>query len=173
MICVNLVTVSPKNITIKKGEWYYDLKKIVLPSDATHKNITWHSDNTSVATVNQSVCYIYGKSIGTAKIYATATDGSGCSDYATITVVKSTPATAVTLSKKSFSVKRGDCVALTTTVHPMGEALQTVTWSSSNSDVAVIRDNGIVYGIGIGTAVITATAADGSEKFDSCIVSVI
>ena len=46
-----------------------------------------------------------------------------------------------------------------------------VTWSSDNTDVAVVDDQGYVTGISEGTAVITATAVDGGFTA-SCTVTV-
>ena len=59
------------------------LTATVLPSDATHPNVTWSSNNTAVATVNQSG-KVTAISPGTATITATA---DGKSDTCKITVV--------------------------------------------------------------------------------------
>ena len=45
-----------------------------------------------------------------------------------------------------------------------------VSWSSSNTKVAVVDSNGVVYATGVGSAVITAKTADG--KTDTCTVTV-
>ena len=54
MICVESVTVSPGSASIKAGDWYYGASAHVYPSNADCTEVTWHSDNTSVATVNAS-----------------------------------------------------------------------------------------------------------------------
>ncbi len=45
-------------------------------------------------------------------------------------------------------------------------------WSSSDSDIATVDQNGYVQPKGIGTAVITATAADGGGTYAQCTVDV-
>ena len=46
-------------------------------------------------------------------------------------------------------------------------------WSSSNNDICSVDQKGNIIGYNPGTAVITATAADGSGVSDSCIVRVV
>ena len=112
MICVNSVSVSPKSITLKVGEWFYGARAEVSPSDADCKQVFWHSNNTSVASVNASSGYICANAVGTAKIYASATDGSGCKDYLTVTVSDSIPVESVTLSSSFLSIQEGSIIVV-------------------------------------------------------------
>ena len=171
MICVNSVSVYPKNITLKKGDWYYSASAKVCPTNADCSRVTWRSSNTNVVTVNAANGYIYAKAGGTARIYATATDGSGCSDYMTVTVNDKISVDSVTLSRTRLSLEEGECATLVATVCPKNATNRSVNWSSSNTGVATVR-GGIVTAISKGTARITATAADGSGKSASCTVSV-
>lgn len=47
---------------------------------------------------------------------------------------------------------------------------EAVTWTSSNSNVAIVN-NGVITAVGVGTAIITATTADGN-KSASCSITV-
>lgn len=87
MIYVESIKAKPKKITIKKGEWYYGTKATIMPIDATEKNVTWSSNDLSIASVNYLLGYIYAKDIGKTKVYVTAIDGSGKTDYITVTVI--------------------------------------------------------------------------------------
>ena len=171
MICVNSVSVSPKSISLKIGSWSYVACAQVCPSDADCKEVRWHSDNPSVASVNASSGYICANAVGTAKIYATATDGSGCSDYLTVTVSNTVSVTSVTLNRPSLSLEKGQRTSLSTTVCPDNATNKSVNWTSSNTGVATVS-NGIVTAVSKGSARITATAADGSGKSASCVVTV-
>ena len=171
MICVNSVTVSPKNISLKVGSWSYAARAEVCPSDADCTDVTWHSSNTNVATVNASSGYIYAKAVGSATIYATATDGSGCGDYLTVTVSNTVPVSSVTLNRSSLSLEEGQSTSLSATVCPDNASNKNLNWTSSNNGVATVS-GGVVTAIAKGTARITATAADGSGKSASCTVSV-
>lgn len=171
MICVNSVSVSPKSITLKVGDWYYSACAEICPTNADCRCVTWHSDNASVASVNASSGYIYANRVGTAHIYATATDGSGCSDYLTVTVSNTVPVTSVTLNRSSLSLEEGHSASITATVCPDNATNKSVNWTSSNNGVATVS-NGIVTAVSKGSARIAATAADGSGCCDCCTVVV-
>lgn len=171
MICVNSVSVYPKSISLKVGTWSYAAYAEVCPSDADCKEVQWHSDNSAVASVNASSGYICANGVGTAHIYATATDGSGCSDYLTVTVSNTVPVTSVTLNRSSLSLEEGQNASLSATVCPDNATNKNVNWTSSNNSVATVS-NGIVSAIAKGSATITATAADGSGKIGTCTVTV-
>ena len=65
----------------------------------------------------------------------------------------------------------GQTGTLTATVTPDNATDKTVTWTSSDKNVATVdKDNGTVTPVGEGTATITATAANG--KKDTCKVTV-
>lgn len=66
----------------------------------------------------------------------------------------------------------GASVSLTAAVGPDNAYDQTVTWSSSNPNVAAVNSEGIVTGIGVGTATITATANGSSDVSASLTVTV-
>ena len=62
------------------------LRATVFPSNATNKTVTWNTNNSSVATVNNNGLVI-AKSVGTATITATTTDFSNLSASCIITVL--------------------------------------------------------------------------------------
>ena len=171
MICVNSVSVYPKSISLKVGTWSYAAYAEVCPSNADCKEVQWHSDNSSVASVNSSSGYIRANGVGTAHIYATATDGSGCSDYLTVTVSNTVPVTSVTLNRSSLSIEKGSVVSLSATVCPDNATNKNLNWTSSNNNVATVT-NGVVTAVATGSTTITATAKDGSGKSASCTVTV-
>ena len=85
------ITVNPKlvsNITLNESSKTLNvgdtltLTATVTPNDATNKNVTWSSSDTSVATVTNGV--VTAKAAGSSTITATAVDGSG--KYATCSI---------------------------------------------------------------------------------------
>lgn len=172
MICVNSVSVCPKNVSLKTGDWYYDAYAEVCPLDADCREVTWHSENPSVANVNASTGYIHANATGTTKIYATATDGSECSDYLTVTVSNTVPVASITLNRSNISLEECGSTSLFATVCPENASNKNVNWTSSDSSVATVSDSGLVTAVSIGSAIITATAADGSGHCDCCTVTV-
>ena len=143
------------------------LTATITPNNATNKNVTWESSNTSVATVDANGL-VTAVSAGTATITVTA---DGKSATCTVTVTAATvPVTGVTMNKTSTSLYVGDTETLTATVQPSDATNKTVTWTSSNPSVATV-ENGVVTAVGAGTATITVTTEDGT-KTATCTVTV-
>jgi hypothetical protein len=83
-----------------------------------------------------------------------------------------TPITAISLSTADGSFVVGETRQMTATVTPADATIQKLEWTSSNTDVATVDKNGTVTAVAEGTAVITATATDGSGVSSSLTVSV-
>jgi len=78
--------------------------------------------------------------------------------------------TSVTLSPTTLSLTVGDTRTLTATVRPANATIRTVSWSSSNTDVATVN-SGVLTAVSDGTATITVTTTDGN-KTATCAVTV-
>ena len=81
------VTLNKTSASVKKDKTI-TLTATVAPADATNKNVTWSSDNESVATVNKGV--VTGVAAGNATITVTTEDGSHTASC-TVTVTTSLP----------------------------------------------------------------------------------
>lgn len=127
---------------------------IKLSIKGTTKKVQWKSSNSKIATVN-SKGIVKGIKKGTTTITAKV---SGKSYKCKVTV--ETPS----LNKKSAIIYSGETVTL-----KLKNTKQKITWKSSNKDVAVINNKGIVKGIKKGTVNITAQV--GNKKF-ACVVTV-
>ena len=80
--------------------------------------------------------------------------------------------TGITLSATSITLRPDETLTLTATVLPADADNKTVTWESSNEDVAEVNRNGRIIANAAGTCVITCTATDGSGVKAECQVSV-
>lgn len=78
------ITVSPATLTLEPKETQ-TLTATVLPSDATNKQLTWSSDKTDVATVDQDG-NVTAVAEGECTITATSTDGSEVKGTCEVTV---------------------------------------------------------------------------------------
>ena len=149
------------------------LTATITPANADNQAVTWSSNNTAVATVNQTG-KVTGVSAGTATITVTTQDGN---KTATCTVTVPDPSadpvavTGVSLNKTSTSLTVGATETLTATVAPANATNQAVTWSSNNTAVATVNQNGKVTAVAAGTATITVTTQDGN-KTATCTVTV-
>ena len=77
----------------------------------------------------------------------------------------------MTLNQSKLFLEEGKKRTLVATVCPENSSNKNLDWKSSNNDVAVVCD-GVVTAVSKGSAVITATAQDGSGTSASCNVVV-
>jgi uncharacterized protein YjdB len=167
-VSVTGVTLTPSTVSVKRNE-SERLTAAVAPSNATNKRVTWSSSNTSVATVSGGI--VTGVAAGTATITVTTADG-GRTATASVTVSNDTPdpisVTGVALTPSTLSVNQNQSATLTATVSPSNATNKNVNWSSSNTSVATVS-GGVVTGIALGTATITATTVDGGHTATALI----
>ena len=138
------------------------LRATVRPANADNQTVTWQSSNTAVATVNNGT--VAAVASGTAHITVTTQDG-GFQASATVTVT--TPIVSVTgveLNKAEFELIVNETETLIATVLPENATNRAVTWESGNTQIATVDANGVVRGVRVGTATITATTADGNHQ---------
>lgn len=80
--------------------------------------------------------------------------------------------TAVDVTPASATMAEGSTLTLSVEVTTTGFAPQSVTYSSSDTDVATVDANGVVTAVGIGTATITATSTYDSTVSDTAEITV-
>ena len=151
-------------LTLEKGAFAL-LEATVSPDDAMDKTVQWSSDNPSVVSVDQNG-KVTALEEGKAKITASA---GGFTASCTVICIN-IPVTAITLDKTSLSLTKGSSETLTATVSPRNATDKTVKWTSSDTAVATVDQNGLVTAVNSGNATITASAGDISA---TCAVSVI
>ena len=78
----------------------------------------------------------------------------------------------VSLNRSTLKLFKGGTATLEAEVTPFGIHPDTVTWTSDNTKVATVDENGTVTGIGDGTATITATSVKDPTKSAACTVTV-
>lgn len=169
--CIVTVTATRpvESISLNYSEWTFTdwnekpLHVNFVPTNATNRNVTWKSDNESVATVSKSGV-VTPVSNGTADITATTEDGNFT---ATCQVTVEIPELTLSLDKSELTLTQTEeQQKLTATVSDPEEK---VTWLSSDPFVATVTRDGTVTAIANGTATITASARD---KTASCTVKV-
>ena len=168
---VESVSLDKSNLELTEGGTD-TLTATITPSNASNKSVTWSSDNESVATVTNGV--VTAVTPGIATITVTTADQSKTATCEVTVAAATVPVTGVTLSQNEAHLyynRTPNTLTLTATVAPDNATNKAVTWTSSNPSVATV-ENGVVTAAARGTAVITATAADGSGASASCTVTV-
>ena len=132
------------------------------------EGLKWTSSNADVATVNETTGVVTGQKVGDAVITATGADGSSS------TTVHVTPLSVSEISlPQEVSITKTDAQKLKYAVIPAKADNQKLKWTSSNAAVASVDETtGVVTANKVGSAVITATATDGSGVSASTTVHV-
>lgn len=78
----------------------------------------------------------------------------------------------IQISPETATLLKGSSTTLSAAVLPWTASDRSVTWSSSNPEVATVDENGVVTGVTPGTAMITATAVLNPDVSATCAVTV-
>ncbi|WHI58997.1 Ig-like domain-containing protein [Mammaliicoccus lentus] len=168
-ISVTGVTLSKESLTLEPGA-KGSIEATVQPSNATNKGVTFTSSDEAVATVD-SKGEITAKTEGSADIKVTTKDG-GKTAKCELTVEKAVVnVTGVKLDKSTLSLEEGATGNLVATVEPSTATDKTVTFASSDKEIATVDNKGKVTAVKPGSADITVTTKDGS-KTDTAKVTV-
>ena len=180
-VAIKSVTLSESKVTLKVGE-YITLYANVTPSNASVDDLTWNAYGDAI-----ELDYDYpGRAVlavepGTAYVSVMAPNGSFAkcniivveeeeddntgNDSGTQEVL----ANSISLNLTSKTLSKGDSVNLVATILPSNTTNKTVTWTSSNTAVAIVAD-GTVAAIGNGTTIISAKTSNG--KVATCVITV-
>ena len=170
IIPVESVALNENSVTIREGETY-TLIATVSPFDAEDKSVTWSSSNTMVASVSSSGV-ISAKSVGNATITVKTNDGAKTATCQVTVKSKAIPVTGISLNKTTMSLAAGESESLYATITPSNATDKSVSWTSSNTEIATVSSSGYVTAKAVGSAVITATTTDGGKKA-TCSVTVL
>ena len=135
---------------------------VILPENASQQTVEWVSSDPDIVMVN-SRGEVTAKACGTATVTCSSTDGSDVSASIEITVVQRVTElrwednTAIVLNVS-------DSIKPEVRVLPEDATDKTLTWESSDPSVLLVTGDGKITAVRSGTAKITCTAADGSEK---------
>lgn len=151
------VKLNNSSVTLS-GAQTYTLKATVSPSNAGNKSVTWTSSNTKVVKVSSNGV-LTPVSTGTATITCKTKDG-GYTAKCTVQV-KTVKVLGVTLNQTSLRLNNGASVTLKATVVPSDATNKAVTWKSSDTSVATVK-NGKVTAVGAGTCEVKVYTSDGN-----------
>lgn len=170
-IQVERVTLNHATASLtEKGETL-QLTASLSPEDATEKTVLWKSSRPSCATVDGSGL-VTAVSSGTATITAMAANGVSATCEITVSIDETVHVSSIQLDKATLSfTQKGASETLQAIILPSNADDQSVSWTSSNSSVAKVSQDGTVTAVSNGTAVITAIANDG-RKAATCSVTV-
>ncbi|MCR5420401.1 MAG: Ig-like domain-containing protein [Lachnospiraceae bacterium] len=189
---VTSFTLTPKFIRLNPD---YDspdnMKKVMVeisPAESDVECVYWNIDSTDNAEVASDETntfiengklyaynWIYAFEEGNTKITVSTPDGKYHDEALVLVTSESnyTPVTALNLNKKNLTlvIGKNETEVLTPTIQPSNATDKNIEWSSDNPDVATVDSDGKVTAVSVGTATVTASAAQGTIK-TSCEVTV-
>lgn len=142
----------------------------VTPNDATNQNIIWNSNNEGIVSVNKDG-YVTANKVGSGIIITATTVDGGHTAECAVTVIQ--PVESVSVSSKQLSLMVGESQIISATVYPANADNKTVSWSSSNEEVATVTNDGKVTAIGTGNAKLYVKSNYNNNIKDSCDITVL
>ncbi|MCX7986217.1 MAG: Ig-like domain-containing protein, partial [Bacteroidales bacterium] len=159
------------SVSVNKGtlQCSYDL----TPADAEVTSVSWSVSNSAVGSINSTGLFT-ARSNGTVWVTVNVNGLKDSVQLITsnqIVLVEQIALSSATgidsITKKNGSLK------IVATVNPADATDKTVTWSSSDTTVAIVNQYGFVFARANGSVVITATANDGSNVSASITIHII
>ncbi len=156
------------NITLVKGQ-SKKLNLIVKPNDCTD-TITYNSSDSDLSVDSNGVITASERYTGTYTI--TAESSSGATATCQVKVINPPViATGLELNYTEKTMLVGEVLILKGTFTPADATDKTLTWKSSNENVATVSQNGSVTAKSGGKVTITATTSNGIVA--GCVISII
>ncbi|GAA6398861.1 DUF7507 domain-containing protein [Sellimonas intestinalis] len=147
-------TVVADRTTVTVGDTA-TVRAIIKPDEYPNKEVRWESMDPTVATVNENGV-VTTKATGPVTIKGTSKADPNSSATVTI-LVEDVKAESVTISGYNQNyLTSGSTVTLTATVKPDAAANKTIVWSSSNTDIVTVDQNGKVTAKNQGTGTVRA-----------------
>ena len=159
VVSVASISLDKTSLELTEGETS-SLTATISPSDATNKNVSWSSNNSAVASVDNTG-KVTAKSAGSATITVKTEDGNKTATCKVTVSAKTYSVTGVSLAKTSLTITEGETAILSATITPSNATNKKITWSSSNTSVATVDSNGKVIAKSKGSATITVKTEDG------------
>lgn len=139
----------------------------VLPLTASNRTVKWSTTDTNVITIDSNGT-LKAVNAGHAAVFCRSLD-NGAEDY--INVYVRQPVSNITLNTNSITVTKGTEFWLYATVLPEDADIKLVDWSSSDTSLATVGDDGKVTALMPGVVTITATSRDTGDS-DYCVVTI-
>ena len=145
------------------------LNPTVLPADADDTSVFWESNNNQVATVDENGL-VHVLKAGTAVISCRSVSDPGVMGTCTFTVKQY--ADQLFIEGESDKLVTGESIQLTADFLPEDTTDKRVSWQSSDETIVRVDNTGKVTASAPGTAIIQATAMDGSDATDEFPITV-
>lgn len=161
---VTAITADTSSIEIDADNAKTASLSVTLKDAASGDVLAVRSSDESIVTaqagnISDGSCTVMLTAVKTGTAAVTLSCGQATPAQVTVTV-KATKDHTVTFEKQKLTVKKGETAVNTATTPTAGDKL---TYASSNTAVAAVKEDGTVTGVAAGTATITATVRNASD----------
>lgn len=179
-IPISSLRLDPVSIELALNSSPTKVNPIYLPEEATTTILTWTTADSNIATVsNEGLVTPVG--LGETTVSATTTDGSELTAYCSVKVTAPVDKNfefdfedAAMGGVEGLTIYLGDTYILKPKAHEGYVIPDNIEWSSDNSVIVSVDENGRITGQDLGSATVTATAIINGEIVKvSCKVNVI
>lgn len=167
------VTLNKREITLKPGQ-EFDLA-YTNQSGFTLPFVVWTTSDKNIANFGGEERQLSSKevtvrAVNVGQCIITCDGHSGTDAPTCVVTVKADPPTGISVAPERLTLQEGKTGYFTYELSP-SDAYSNVTWSSSNTSVATVTEDGQVTAVSEGTAQITATTDNGLTAYGTVEVT--
>ena len=157
------IILTETNLTLLIGKsQIIDAFVVDLPESEKAPKLEWSTSDKNVATITNG--QIRGISGGSAIITCSTTLTDGTYIYEECAVQVNIPVNSIGVDVKSLNLSGGESARPVFIIKPDNASIQVLKFESSDENVVTVDKSGIIIGVGDGTAKVTASSTDGSNK---------
>ena len=163
---ITSITFAQEKFAVKTGG-KLKLIAIIKHSELASSKLTWSSSDPSIATVDANGVV---RGLKEGEVTITVTSSNGKTAKCTVIVTNETVnVDSITLNPSSLTMFVGDTNQIAAIIKPDNATERDIVWSSSDSSVVSVDENGVIKGLKAGTATITVKTIDGKVVATSTI----
>ena len=165
-ILPELIFINCEEVELSIGETF-QLEATVLPEDTTNSTVIWVSSNEDVALISQEGLLT---AVSEGITIITATCGEVYTSCKVTVINPVIEAEQIVLNVEKAELNIGQTLQLDATVLPEEVSDKTILWTTSNENVALVSEEGLVMAVSDGEAIITASCG---EITADCLIIVL
>lgn len=172
---VSSITISQTEITLKPDDTM-QLEAMVYPTEAANKSVIWKSSNEDVVIVTDEG-FILAVAEGEADVTVTSAENSEIKAVCHIKVEKEKepeiPIVQIKFEESPVTITLGETKKLNVIFNPVNATNKELNWVSAKTSVVEVDQEGNIFGVSEGKAIVSAKTKDGSNLTINCLVTVI
>lgn len=162
---ISQIVIDPNPIEVEYGV-PFKVEPIILPENATNKQLSWESCAPDVITVDQDGVITALKPGIRAGLIVRATDGSNVYTGFEVSVKSAQPApvlvSEIICTPETVVIEEGESCTISAQALPVTASNLNLHWSSANPAIASVSEYGVVTALGAGESEIFIDACDES-----------